>query len=87
MWIEEAALWITRKKIGLAFLLNITSFRQFQIAQTKPQTPTQIRAFVFLSIPLSQFPNRLLTSVGGGMLYVKRTTRQTRCAKEQDKNK
>jgi hypothetical protein len=37
MWIEEAALWKTCKKIGLAFLLNTISFRQFQIAQTKPK--------------------------------------------------
>jgi hypothetical protein len=53
MSIEEAALWITCKKLGLAFLLNTTSFRQFQIAKTKVQTPTRIRAFVFLSILLS----------------------------------
>jgi hypothetical protein len=75
MWIEQATLWITCKKNGLAFLLNIILFRQFQIAQTKAQTSTQIRPFVFLSVTLNQFPNRLLTLVGGGMLYVKCTIR------------
>jgi hypothetical protein len=65
----------------------MTSFRQFQIAQTKAQTLTQIRDFVFLSISLSQFPIKLLTLVGGGMLNVKCTTHHTRHANEQDINK
>jgi hypothetical protein len=32
---------------GLANPLKTTSFQQFQIVQTKAQTPTQIHAFVF----------------------------------------
>jgi hypothetical protein len=82
--IEEAALWITYKKFGLAFLLTTTLLRQFHISQTSAQTPTRILAFVCLSIPFSQFLKRLLTLVGGGMLKVKCTTRQTRREKEQD---
>jgi hypothetical protein len=52
--------WITCRKFGLAHLLNTTSFRQFQIVQTKAQTPTRIRSFIFLSIPFNQLPNRLV---------------------------
>jgi hypothetical protein len=80
-------MWMTCKKFGFTFLLNTTSFWQFQIPQTKAQTPTRIRAFVPLSTPLSQFPNKLLTLEGGGMLKVKCTTRQTRHANEHDINK
>jgi hypothetical protein len=86
-WINEAALWITYRKFGLAHLLNTTSLRQFQIVQTKAQTPTQIRSFVFLSIPFNQLPNKLVTFVGGGILKVKCTTLQTRRVKWQEMNR
>jgi hypothetical protein len=86
-WINEAALWITCRKFGLAHLLNTTSFRQFQIVQTKAQTPTWIRSFVFLSIPFNQLPNRLVMFMGGGILKVKCTTLQTRREKLQEMNR
>jgi hypothetical protein len=75
------------KKIwfGIPVKQNIITAIPYRPA--KAQTPTRIRAFVCLSIPFSQFAKRLLTLVGGGMLYVKCTTCQTRCAKEQDINK
>jgi hypothetical protein len=87
MCIKETTLWITCKKISLAFLLKTTLLRLFHIAQTKVKTPTQIWVFVCLSMSFSQLPKRLLTLVGGGMLYVKCTTHQKRHAKEQDINK
>ena len=71
MCIQEEALCIICKKLGVADLLKITSFRQFQIAHTKAQTPIRILAFVFLSTPLSQFPNILDTLAGGVILKVK----------------
>jgi hypothetical protein len=85
--IKEVALWITCRKFGLAHLLNTTSFRQFQIIQTKAQTPTQICSFVFLSIPFNQLPNRLVIFMGGSTLNVKCTTFQTRREKWQEMNR
>jgi hypothetical protein len=74
------------QKFWFGIHVKTTSLWQFHIAQTKAHTPTRILAFVCLSIPFSQFPNKLLTLVAGGILYVKCTTRQTRHAKEQDIN-
>jgi hypothetical protein len=68
----------SRSMDNLQEMLNTTSFQQFQIAQTKAQTPTQICAFIFLSIPLSQFPKKIIDIRG---LNMKCTTRQTRNAK------
>jgi hypothetical protein len=49
-----------------AFVKN--NLRLFQIAETNAQTPTWIRALVFLSIPFNQFLKKLLIRLGGGML-------------------
>ena len=87
MCIQEEALCIICKKLGVADLLKITSFRQFQIAHTKAQTPIRILAFVVLSTPCNQLPNILVTLVGGLMLNVKWRTLQTRRAIEHEINK
>jgi hypothetical protein len=86
-WIKDAAPWITCRKFGLALLLKTTSLRQFQIVQTKAQTPTRIRSFVFLSILFNQLSKRLVILLGGGILKVKYTTLQTRREKWQEMNK
>jgi hypothetical protein len=59
---------ITCKKLVESFLLKIISFLQFQIDQHKAETPMRILALFFLSIPLSQFSNILVTLVGGAIL-------------------
>jgi hypothetical protein len=69
--IQCEALLITCKKGEQFALLKIISFQQFQIAQTKAQTPILIRALDILSIPFSQFPNIFFILLGGGILKVK----------------
>jgi hypothetical protein len=69
--IQCVVLLITCRKGEHFALLNIISFRQFHIAQTKAQTPILIRALADLSIPFSQFPNMFFILVGGGILKVK----------------
>jgi hypothetical protein len=69
--IQCEILLITCRKGEQFVLLNIISFRQFQIAQTKAQTPIVIRALADLSIPFSQFPNIFFILLGGGILKVK----------------
>jgi hypothetical protein len=62
----------TCKKLEPPVLLKTTLFQQFYIAQIKAQSPTPIRALTDFSIPLSQFPNILVTlAAGGGILKVK----------------
>ena len=56
------------KRLALADLLITISLRQFQIVQSKAQTPTLICALVFFCTALSQFPNELVTLVGGEIL-------------------
>jgi hypothetical protein len=69
--IQCVVLLITCRKGEHFALLNIISFRQFHIVQTKAQTPILIRALADLSIPFSLFPNMFFILVGGGILKVK----------------
>jgi hypothetical protein len=42
----------SRSMDNLQEMLNTTSFQQFQITQTKAQTPTRICAFIFFVNPI-----------------------------------
>jgi hypothetical protein len=82
-WIQCIVMWITCKKFVESFLLKIILLRQFQIDQTKAETPIRILAFVFMSIPFNQFSNILVILVGGEISKVAWTTHQTNLAKVQ----
>jgi hypothetical protein len=58
---------ITYKNDGFFGFSNIKSFQTFHIAQRIAQTPTRTCINSFLGISANQFPNRLLTLVGGEM--------------------
>jgi hypothetical protein len=77
MWIQYESPLDNLQKNGTSVLLKTTLFRQFQIAQTRAQTPTQIQA-------LSPFSNVLVILAEGEILKVKRTTLQTDLAKGHD---
>jgi hypothetical protein len=66
---HETILCINYNKFDFATQLK-KSFRQFQIAQTKAQTPTGYRAFVFYSNPFSQLPNKLVALDGSRTLVI-----------------
>ena len=82
--IDAVALKITCKKLIERDLLKTQSFRQFQIAQSKAQTPTRIWPLSILLIPTNQFPNKFGILVGGGKLYATWTVRQIKVAKGQE---
>jgi hypothetical protein len=74
-WIQWVAIRVTCRKWGvLFFLLKIISFLQFHKDHTIAQIPTQICAFVSLSIPFKQFLNIFVQLVSGTILKVKWTT-------------
>ena len=87
IWIQYKALWTTCKKWEAPTLLKTISFLQIQIAQTKAQAPMRIRAFVFLSTPVSQFVNKLSILVGGEILKVKWISLQIFLVKERSDRK
>ena len=67
--------------------LNTILFLHFQIDQHKAETLIRILALVFLSVPLSQFPNIFETLIGGGSAKEICTIHHIILAKGQSRNR
>jgi hypothetical protein len=73
------------QKFGLVFLLNTTSFWQFQIAQTKAQTPTF--GPLFFTNPIKPITKKIIDISRRRYVICEMHYPPKRRAKEQDKNK
>lgn len=68
-------------------MLKIQLLRLFQMNQQMAEIPIRILPSFTLPTPFNHFPNILVILVGGGRLYVKKTTCHKIFAKGHERNK